>query len=104
MSVIVTFRVKGDPKELERRAAEHSDVLRSLAERAKERGVIAHRFYGSDDEIMMIDEWPDEDTFLRFFQSNREEIDPMMRTVASGDPVVSFWRKLETHDEIGWGR
>jgi hypothetical protein len=104
MSVIVTFRVKTDPKELERRAAEHSDVLRGLAERAKERGVIAHRFYGSDDEIMMIDEWPDEDSFLRFFADHREEIEPMMRTVASGDPEIAFWHKLATHDEIGWGR
>jgi hypothetical protein len=21
---------------------------------------------------------------------------------ASGEPDVTFWRKLETHDEIGW--
>ena len=79
MSVIVTFRVKGDPKELERRAAEHSDTLRSLAERAKERGVIAHRFYGSDDgHLMVVDEWPDAESFQRFFSEMESEIGPFM--------------------------
>ena len=105
MSVIMTFRTKGDPSELERRAGENPDGMRSIADRAKERGLIAHRFYGNDDgEIMVVDEWPDPGSFQSFFEQVRDEIEPLMQEVGvRGEPEVKFWRKLETHDDVGWG-
>jgi heme-degrading monooxygenase HmoA len=104
MSVIMTLRAKGDPQKLEQRAAQNPDAMRSLAERAKEHGLIAHRFYGSEDgQIMVVDEWPDPQSFQRFFESMRSEIDPMMREVGvTAEPEITFWRKLESHDEVGW--
>ncbi|HEX6458810.1 MAG TPA: hypothetical protein VF032_07825 [Thermoleophilaceae bacterium] len=104
MSVIMTLRAKGDPQELERRAAEEPERIRAIADRAKEHGLIAHRFYGSDDgQLMVIDEWPDPQSFHTFFEEMRSEIDPLMREAGvTADPEVTFWRKLETHDEVGW--
>lgn len=105
MSVIMTFRAQGDPAELERRAAGNPDGMRAIADRAEEHGLIAHRFYGSVDggRIMVVDEWPDPESFQRFWESMRAEIEPMMREVGvTGEPEVTFWRKLETHDEVGW--
>jgi hypothetical protein len=103
MSVIMTFRVNGDPDELERRAGENPDAMRSIMERAVESGLIAHRFYGAPGQIMVVDEWPDPESFQRFFESMRDEIEPMMRDVgASSEPEVTFWRKLDTRDEYGW--
>jgi heme-degrading monooxygenase HmoA len=104
MSVIMTLRAQGDPQELERRAAENPDRMRAIADRAKEHGLIAHRFYGSDDgQLMVIDEWPDAQSFQAFFEEMRSEIDPLMREVGvTTDPEVTFWRKLESHDEVGW--
>lgn len=52
----------------------------------------------------MIDEWPDPESFQRFFESERETIEPMMREVATGEPEITFGHKLETGDEVGWGR
>jgi heme-degrading monooxygenase HmoA len=102
MPVIMTFRVQGDPDKLERLANERQDVLRSIAERAKAAGIIAHRFYGSDGQIMVVDEWPDSESFNRFFESEQDRIGPMMAEVATGEPEITFWRKLDTHDDIGW--
>jgi len=104
MSVIMTLRAKGDPQELERRAAENPDGMRAIADRAKEHGVIAHRFYGSDDgQLMVIDEWPDQQSFQAFFEEMGSEIEQMMREVGvTAEPEVTFWRKLESHDEVGW--
>src|ERR671935_2792736 len=104
MSVTMTFRAAGNPEELERRAAENPEGMRSIADRAREQGLIAHRFYGSDDgQLMVIDEWPDPESFQAFFEEMRSEIDPLMREVGvTADPEVTFWRKLETHDEVGW--
>jgi hypothetical protein len=53
----MTFRAKGDPAELERRAAANPDGMMEIVSRAKEFGLIAHRFYGSDaGEIIVVDE------------------------------------------------
>jgi heme-degrading monooxygenase HmoA len=102
MSVIMTLRVKGDPEKLEQLAAAERGRIRAISERAKEAGLIAHRFYGSEGEIMVVDEWPNPESFQRFFESERADIESLMGEVASGEPEVTFWRKLETHDEIGW--
>ena len=70
--------------------------------RAKDRGVIAHRFYGADGQILVVDEWPDPESFEAFFQPERSNIEPIMAAVgATGEPEVTFWRKLETGDDVG---
>jgi heme-degrading monooxygenase HmoA len=88
----------------QKRAAANPDAIRSLSDRAKEHGLIAHRFYGSEDgQIMVVDEWPDAESFQAFFAESRSEIEPLMREVGvTSDPEITFWRRLETHDEVGW--
>ena len=104
MSVIMTLQAKGDPAALERFAAGDQDRMRSIADQAKQHGVIGHRFYGADDgRIMVVDEWPDAESFQSFFADQREQIEPMMREAGvTSEPEITFWRKLETHDEVGW--
>ncbi len=104
MSVLMTLRAQGDPQELERRAAQNPEGMRAITERAKEHGLIAHRFYGSEDgQIMVVDEWPDPESFQRFWEAMHTEIEPLMREVGvTAEPEVKFWRKLESQDEVGW--
>jgi|SRR5690242_5976486 heme-degrading monooxygenase HmoA len=103
MSVIMTLWGRGDPEKIEEYAAGHQEEMRSIVERAKEHGLIAHRFYGSDGQIMVIDEWPDAESFQRFFSSVEAEVAPIMQAAGvTEEPSVSFWRKLETHDDVGW--
>ena len=78
MSVIMTLRAQGDPDKLEQLAGENPDRIRSISERAKEFGLIAHRFYGADGQILVVDEWPDEASFQRFWEALAPEIGPMM--------------------------
>jgi hypothetical protein len=104
MSVIITLRVHGDPRELEKRAAGNPGAIRAISDRAKQHGLTAHRFYGSEDgQIMIVDEWPDPESFQAFFGEARSEIEPLMREVGvTSEPEVTFWRKLDSHDEVGW--
>ena len=103
MSVLMKLVMDGDPKKLEELAGQSQDTLVGIAEHAKEHGLIAHRFYGSDDgQIMIIDEWPDPQSFQEFFEHMRPQIEPLMQQVATSEPVISFWRKLETGDDVGW--
>lgn len=102
MSVIVTLRASGDSAKLERVAAEQRDVMQDITERAKELGLIAHRFYGSDGQIMVVDEWPDPESFQRFWEQESPRIGPMMAEVTTSEPEVTFWQKLNTGDDVGW--
>jgi len=104
MSVIMTLRIKGDANKLEAQAAADPGAIRAIAEHAKTAGLIAHRFYGSEDgQIMVVDEWPDPGSFQKFFEASRAQIEPLMASVgATAEPEITFWRKLETHDDVGW--
>ena len=104
MSVIMTLHMHGDPGRLEAFAAEDKDAIRGIADKAKQHGLIAHRFYGSDDgQIMVVDEWPDAESFQRFFEEMADRIGPMFEAVGvTEEPRPTFWRKLETYDEVGW--
>ena len=101
MSVIMTFRVQGDPDKLEQLAAENQGLLKEIAGHAKEHGATYHRFYGTDGWIMVLDEWPAPQNFQTFFESQRDKIEPMLRDIATSEPEITFWRKLETGDDIG---
>ena len=103
MSVLVTLIAAGDPKAIERLAQEDPDRSKRIVDHAKSRGLIAHRFYGSEGKCMVIDEWPDAESFQKFFSEMESEIGPMMQQALTGEPEVTFWTKLETGDEVGWG-
>src|SRR5438128_653810 len=79
-----------DASALERHAAENPDAMRRIADRAKEHGLVSHRFYGTDDEILVLDEWDSEASFRRFFDAS-PEIPEMMKGIARGEPHITFW-------------
>lgn len=105
MSVIMTMRVKADPAKFESLASQDPERGRAITEKAKGHGLIAHRFYGSEDgQVMVIDEWPDPESFQQFFEDARSEIEATIGEAGvTEEPEVTFWRKLETGDDVGWG-
>ena len=70
MTVLVTLRVGGDPKKLEELAAGEDSPILKIRDRGVEFGCISHRFYATDDEILVVDEWPDEASFRGFFDAS----------------------------------
>jgi quinol monooxygenase YgiN len=104
MSVIVTLRFTGDAAKLEEFAAANEEHMPGIVEAAKGHGAIAHRFYGTDDgKLMVVDEWPDAESFQAFFAEQQPQIEPVMQAAGvTSEPEVVFWRKLETGDDYGW--
>jgi heme-degrading monooxygenase HmoA len=103
MSVIMTMWMRADRAKFEETASQHADEMRAIGDRAKEHGAIAHRFYANEDggQIMVIDEWPDQESFERFFASIQDEIRPMMEEAGvQGEPGINFWRVLDTSDKF----
>jgi heme-degrading monooxygenase HmoA len=85
------LRVSGDAKELEAFAAANSAAFQATAERAKQHGVTRHRFYGNDSEVIVVDEWPDEESFDAFFQASPEIAGYVEAAGVTSEPVITFW-------------
>jgi hypothetical protein len=101
MSVFMTMRAKGDGSKLEEIAANNPDVFPSVAERGRQHGALYHRMYASDDEILVVDVWSDEESFGKFFEASPEIGDMMAQAGVPGMPEIVFWRKLELNDDVG---
>jgi hypothetical protein len=101
MSVIVILRVPGNPADLEAYAAgPGGEVMRRIAEAGKAVGAIRHSFAAGDNEVLVIDEWSDAESFNSFFASEPEIADVMRDGGAKGAPEVTFYRKLNTPDQF----
>jgi heme-degrading monooxygenase HmoA len=98
MSVLMTMRVQADASRVE---AEDQSAMDSILAKAKANGLISHHFYGSDREVLVVDEWPDEASCQRFFAAAPEIAGMMERAGGEGAPEISFWRHLDTGDDVG---
>jgi heme-degrading monooxygenase HmoA len=64
-------------------------------------GCIAHHFYGNEDEVLVVDEWPDEASFHAFFDASPDIAAMMGAAGVNTAPGITAWRKLDTGDEVG---
>ena len=106
MSIIMTLEVTGDPAGMERFASDNRETMRSVLDAAVKHGLIAHRFYGSEDgsKLLVLDEWPDRASFEAFFREQEAQIQPMFEAIrAASEPQPTYWRELSTEDAYGWG-
>ncbi|GAA1985409.1 hypothetical protein [Catenulispora subtropica] len=106
MSVFMTMQLAGDPQGLRKYAQDYPEKMRDILEAAKRHGLIAHRFYGSEDgtAILVLDEWPERQNFEAFFQEQEATLRPMFEVAnATGQPSPVFWHELQTNDAYGWG-
>jgi hypothetical protein len=98
---MVILRIPGDPADLERYAAgPGGDVMRRISDAAKAVGAVRHSFAGGENEVLIIDEWPDEQTFQAFFNGQPEIADVMRDAGAQGPPATTVYRKLNTPDQF----
>jgi quinol monooxygenase YgiN len=98
MSVLMTLRVSGDARTIE---ATEQPVLDAIISSAKENGLIRHRFYGTDKEVLVVDEWPDQESFQRFFDATPEVKQLMDRAGVTEPPQIDFWHPLDVNDAVG---
>ena len=101
MSVLMTLRVQGDATQLEALAASDETFFSSVAQRGKSMGATAHHFYATDTEILVIDEWPDRESFEAFFHSTPEIGKAMATAGVTSEPEITFYRMIDLGDSFG---
>lgn len=102
MSVLMTLRVTGDGTALEKLGADDGAMFEGVIADAKKRGLISHHFFGSDTEVLVVDEWPDEQSFQAFFEEAGPRIEQMMGAAGvTSEPSIEFWRHLDVGDDVG---
>ena len=100
LSVIMVMKAKADPAKVEEVAQGNPERMTSIIEHAKEHGVIHHRFLGGDGEIVVIDEWESEEGFQAFFGHDEQVAELMQEAGVASEPEITFYRPLDTGDEI----
>jgi hypothetical protein len=106
MPVIMVQELVADPNGLEQFAAANQEAVRAILEAAKKHGLIAHRFYGSQDgtKVLIVDEWPDRESFESFADEQAPQIEPVFKAASVTEvSEPTFWRELTTYDALGWG-
>jgi heme-degrading monooxygenase HmoA len=102
MSVLMTLRVTGDPMAIEKLGADDGALFEGVIADASSRGLISHHFYGSETEVLVVDEWPDEASFRAFFEHSGPQIQEMMASAGvTSRPEPEFWRHLDVGDDVG---
>ena len=99
MSVLMVLRVAGDPKGVE---ATDASVFQGVVQKAVGMGASKHRFFTNGSEIMVIDEWPDAESFQEFFGSTPEIPEIMASAGVTTEPTVEFWQRMEVDDALNW--
>ncbi len=100
MSVLVTVKIPADTDAFQSFAAEHGDKLVAVGDEGKSRGAIHHRFALGDGFILAVDEWPDAESFMGFFDGNDAIGEVMAASGASGEPDVTVAELIDTPDQF----
>jgi hypothetical protein len=103
MSVIMGLRFSVDPAKFQEIANGDRDRLLEIKDRSKAHGAIHHRFYANvaGGEVLVVDEWPDPESFQKFFEEMTPRIGQMMEEAGvTSEPRPEFWTELDTVDKF----
>jgi heme-degrading monooxygenase HmoA len=100
MAVLVTLRISGDAGRIEQALKSDPNRLQEIAERAKSKGALHHRFHANVDGsgVLVVDEWETAEGFQQFFAENPDIGAMMAEAGVTSEPEASFWQLLDTPD------
>jgi hypothetical protein len=86
MSVIVIGHMKVNPANVEALWRDRKADFEAVATAAKAAGAKHHQWAFGDGEVVIIDEWPDAETFQKFFDSQAKIGELMQAGGVQGPP------------------
>jgi hypothetical protein len=82
---MVTIRIAGDTALFRRSLTERKDEFAAIAQRARGKGGLHHRFGVGDGFVLVVDEWESVDAFEAFFGD--PELQTFIGSVGANTPV-----------------
>ena len=101
MTAIVITRLKSHAADWERATRSRPGEFDVLSEMAKAEGCLHHRVAVSDDDrdVILIDEWPDEEAYNRF-ALNPTVIDLLQGLALQDPPETDYYRSIKDPAEF----
>jgi hypothetical protein len=100
MSVLIVVKVSGDTATFQKALANRADEFTAVIGRAKEMGVIHHRFGIGDGYILAVDEWETAEGFEQFF-SDPKMLEFVGSIGADGTPPeITITEAIASPDEL----
>jgi heme-degrading monooxygenase HmoA len=102
MSVIMGLRLSANRGQFEQAINSDPARLVEISERAKQHGALHHQFYANlaGDAVLVVDEWPDAESFQRFFEASPDIGAMMGEAGVTQEPHPEFWQEIDTPDRF----
>jgi heme-degrading monooxygenase HmoA len=102
MSVIMGLRLSVNRDQFEQALNSDPARLQEIAERAKQHGAIHHQFYANlaGNEVLVVDEWPDPESFQRFFEASPDIGAMLGEAGVTSEPQPEFWQEVDSPDRF----
>jgi hypothetical protein len=86
VSVLVIGHMTVDPANVAKLWADRPADFQAVANEAKAQGATHHRWAFGEGRVVIIDEWPDAETFQKFFESQTQIPELMQAGGVQGPP------------------
>ncbi|MDT7743391.1 MAG: hypothetical protein QOE59_2469 [Actinomycetota bacterium] len=101
MSVIITMKFSVPAETLQKVVLDNTTTMSAISEDGRRHGAIHHQFVQDPDgSAVVVDEWPDVESFHRFFESQQDIKEIMSKAGVTGAPEVRAYPVLDTPDRF----
>jgi hypothetical protein len=101
MSVMIAIKFPVSADVMEKVVNDHRETMMSIIEDGKSYGAIHHQFAADPDgAAMVVDEWPDEESFHRFFGQQDDIKKVMAAAGVASEPTITVYRIMDTADRF----
>ncbi len=101
MSVIITIKFATPAETLEKVVLDNAATMAAIGEDGRRHGAIHHQFVQHPDgSAVALDEWPDLDSFHRFFDAQQDIKGIMAQAGVTQPPEVTVFPAIDTPDRF----
>jgi hypothetical protein len=101
VSALTVVKVNGDVNRFRQALADRGDEFAKIADEAKSKGALHHRFGLGDGFVLVVDEWESADAFTQFFSN--AELQAFIGSVGgdtSTPPEITVTEAISSPDEF----
>ena len=101
MSVLITLKFAANAETLQKVVVDNAATMTAIGEDGRRHGAVHHQFVQDPDgSAVVVDEWPDVESFERFFGDQQDIREIMAKAGVTEPPEVRAYPVLDTPDRF----